>query len=282
MRLTTILLVLAMPAVAFAQSFPADSAYVPLRCDNAVMIDAFQDESGALEERDIVGDTGNAAGLRAADGSFLYLRVRLEEDPAPGGAVAPFSWGFEFDTDGDRTDYEVLVLADGIGGAAGNVTLFQNTSTAQPNDPNDPAERVIGTYAFSSHGRSTLAPGTNYGGAADFFLSIAVPWADLMPIGLNHDSAVYVWVASSSSPNSLNGDFACHSTATDGAVTLVDDSSDQTSPDPATPPTGGDGGVGAGGRLEGGAGCAATGGSSLWLLLALVPLVRRKARMVGA
>ena len=275
MRLTTILLVLALPVAAFAQSFPADSAYVPLRCDPTVMIDGFQDQSGALDERDIVGDTGNAAGLRAADGSFLYLRVRLEEDPAPGGTVLPFSWGFEFDTDGDRTDYEVLVLADGLGGATGNVTLFQNTATSLPNDPSDPADRVVATYGFSSHARSTLAPGTSYGGAADFFLSIAVPWADLMPIGLNHDTPVYLWVASSSSPNSLNGDFACHNPLSDGAVTLVDDSSDQTTPDPATP-SNPDGGVGPGGRLEGGAGCAATSGSSLWLLLALVPFLRRR------
>jgi len=279
MRLTTILLVLAMPVVAFAQNFPGDGSYVPLRCDNNVMIDDFADESGALEERDIVGDTSNAAGLRAADSSYLFLRVRLEEDPAPGGAVSPYSWGFEFDTDGDRTDYEILILADGIGAAAGAVTLFRNTSTAQPNDPNDPAEQQIATYAFTSNARSTPAAGTSYGGSGDFFLSIAVPWSDLTPIGLNHDTPVYVWVASSSAPNSLNGDFACHNPARDGVITLVDDASDPTSPDPATPPNGSGTGEG---RLEGGAGCATTDGSSLFLLLALVPLVRRKARMVVA
>ena len=276
MRLTTILLVLAMPVVAFAQNFPADGAYTALRCDNSVMVDAVADNSAYLDGLDVVGDGSSPAGYHAADANHLFLRMRLEDDPAPGGTPIASSWGFEFDTDGDRTDYEVLILADGIG-TSFDVTLFRNNSTAQPNDPNDPAESQIAVYTFAANARSTAASSSSFGGSGDFFLSVAVPWSDLTPIGVNHNTGVYLWVASSNSPNSLNGDFACHNATTDGPVTLVDDGSDRTSPDPATPPDG-NGSGGGEGRLEGGAGCAVAGSGSLWLLLVLVPFFRRKAR----
>lgn len=278
MKITTIVLLLvAAPITASAQvAFPADSAYIPLRCGDAPMTDLFADESGALNERDIVGDSANAAGLRASDGTNLYLRMRLEEDPAPGGAVRQFSWGMEFDLDNDLNDYELLILVEGVSGMAGTVQLFKNTTTTTPNDPNDPADQpAVQTYTFANNARSVSAAGTSYGGSPDFFLDFAVPWSALIPAGLDHDTPTHVWAATSSSPNSLNGDFACHNPATDGAVDLVGTASDTTTGDPLEDP----GGTGGTGRLEGGGGCAATRGSSAWwLVLVLVPLVRRRQR----
>ena len=103
MRTTAILILLLAPAAAFAQvAFPVDSAYRPLRCGNGVMTDPFADVAGALNERDIVGDAGHPAGLRASDVNNLYMRIRLEEDPAPGGTPRPYSWGMEFDFDTTR------------------------------------------------------------------------------------------------------------------------------------------------------------------------------------
>ncbi|HYX90159.1 MAG TPA: hypothetical protein VE782_01250, partial [Myxococcaceae bacterium] len=76
-----------------AQTFPAESSWVPLRCGSEVMTDPYRDESGAVGERDLIGDANAATGFRAADAQYLYLRMRLDQDPIPGGTVRPFAWG---------------------------------------------------------------------------------------------------------------------------------------------------------------------------------------------
>jgi MYXO-CTERM domain-containing protein len=276
LKITIIVLLVLAPLSAHAQVvFPGDSAYVPLRCGNAVMTDGFADESGALNERDIVGDSGAAAGLRASDDTNLYLRMRLEEDPAPAGAVTSFSWGMEFDLDDDVNDYELLILVDGMGGAGATVQIFRNTTTTLNNDPNDPADQPAAqTYTFANNARTITSPGSNYGGSADFFLDFAVPWSALIPLGLDHDTPTHVWAASSSSANSLNGDFACHAGGT-GAATLSGTASDDTTGDPNDP-----GGGGGSGRLEGGGGCSIGGGGGghAGLALALLGLLLRRRR----
>jgi hypothetical protein len=276
MKISIIILLLLVPVAAHAQVvFPGDSAFVPLRCGNANMTDAFADESGALDERDIVGDSGAAAGLRASDSTNLYLRMRLEEDPAPAGQVASFSWGMEFDLNDDLSNYELLILVEGIQGMAGSVQVFRNTATTQPNDPNDPADQPAAqTYTFANNARTVAAPGTNFGGNGDFFLDFAVPWSALIPLGLDHDTPTRVLAASSSSPNGLNGDFACHDGA-GGEATLDGAASDDTTGDPNDP-----GGGGGTGRLEGGPGCSIGGSGNAGLVLAFLVLLRRKRRAV--
>src|SRR5690349_4522685 len=94
------LVLLAAGSANAATTFPANSAYVPLRCGGAPMYDAYADDPNALGVRDVVGDSNAPAGLRASDAQNLYLRIRLDQDPAPGGTLQPFSWGMEFDLDG--------------------------------------------------------------------------------------------------------------------------------------------------------------------------------------
>src|SRR4051812_44432456 len=112
-------------AKAATPHFPADNAYRPWPCGNGVMTDARQDEPGASLERDLVGDAAAPAGSRAVDADFLYLRLRLDHDPAPGGNLLPGAWGLLVDTDGEATTYEALLLVDGISGV---VSLHRNTS----------------------------------------------------------------------------------------------------------------------------------------------------------
>jgi hypothetical protein len=220
----------ALGGVATAQTFPADGAYTALPCGDGPMTDPFQDESGALDERDLVGDGGNPAGLRALDTGFLYLRMRVDNDAIPGGVVRPFAWGMEIDTDGDFTTYELLGLVDGV---SGNVLLYTNNTTTVANDPTDPADTpAVASFPITSHARSTTASGTSYGGDGDFFLSFALPWSMLSSLGLDPDTPVMVWAASSSSANALNGDFACHDGTTgDPSLTGVDN--ERTVLDPA-------------------------------------------------
>ena len=95
-KLPILLCCVVLPATASAQvAFPADAAWTPLRCNRAAMTDRFQDQPNALDERDIVGDAAAPAGLRASDATYLYLRMRLDKDPAPGGAVVRTAHTYE-------------------------------------------------------------------------------------------------------------------------------------------------------------------------------------------
>ena len=291
--IVTLALVLAATD-ASAQSFPGDALWDPFYCGQAVMQDRFQDEAGATAERDIVGVGGAPAGLHAADANFLYLRMRLDQDPLPQpGQLAASSWGFAVSLDANVRDYEILLLVDGIAGAA-NVVVFRNTMTMTPNDPTDPAEQAVMTFPITTHAQKRTAQASQFGGGNDFWLEFAVPWSTLMPLGFNRTTPIRVWAASSTSTNSLNGDFACHDGAS-GEPVLDAIVSDPTTGDPdidtdndgftdaeevaagtdpnnpnSTPATS---------RLEGGGGCATTGGGSFAVLLALLALRRSRRRV---
>jgi hypothetical protein len=194
-----------------AQSFPPESSWVPLRCGTEVMTDPFQDESGAQLERDLIGDANAATGFRAADWQYLFLRMRLDRDPIPGGNPRPFAWGLLLDTDTNLQNYELLLMANGIGGT---VALYKNTTTTLPNDPTDPPdEQAVKTYLLSSHARSVVAASSSYGGDSDYFLDFAIPWQDLQAVGLTPSTPVTAWAATSSTSTALNGDFACFNDA---------------------------------------------------------------------
>jgi MYXO-CTERM domain-containing protein len=275
---TAMALVIGHPLVsadAMAQTFPPDEEWAPFSCKGEVMTDGYRDEPGATAERDIVGDLSAPAGLRAIDRDFLYVRLRLDADPAPTGSLRPFGWGLQFDLDGDVTTYEVLILANGN---ANTVSVFENTVTTLPDDPNDPADLPpVAVYSFADIGRSVVASGSSFGGDPDYFLDLAVPWSDLEPLGLTPTAPVYVWAASSSNQNSLNADFACHDGST-GRPSLSDIASDRAVPDPSRPPPPQPSGDS---RLEGGGGCAMNGGQGDgWIgLIALLALALRRRRL---
>jgi hypothetical protein len=214
--------------VARAQSFPADDRWAPLPCGKSVMFDPRRDQSGAIDERDIVGDDLAPAGFHSADATFAYLRVRLDEDPAPKGVPRPFSWGFAIDLDGNRSTYELLVLVDG---SAKQVVVRRNSATTIPNSPNDPADDPpITTFPFSTHARS-VATSSRYGGDPDYFLEVAVPWSTLEPLGLTRTKPLVIWAATSSVATGLDGDLACHDGAS-GAPQLSSGAPPPTTLDP--------------------------------------------------
>jgi hypothetical protein len=261
-------------AAAHAATFPGDASYLPLHCGSGVMTDPLADQPPALGDRDLVGDDNAPAGLRAGDAQFLYLRIRVDRDPAPGGAVHPYAWGMEFDLDGNRTTYELLVAVDGIGLPNGTVSVLTNHTTTLPNDPADPADTpAAATFTYANAARTTGA-GTTSGGDADFFVDIAVPWTTLAPLGLDRDTRTYVWAGSSSVANALDGDLACHDGLIGGKARLDATASTQTTGDPTRDAGGGsdDGSL----RLEGGSGCQATGSVGLGAALALLGLRRRR------
>lgn len=266
-------LVLATATASAATTFPPITAFTPLRCGGQPMTDPFGDDAADPGVRDVVGDSSTPVALRAADDQLLYLRMRVDEDPRPGGMLDAYSWGMEFDLDGDLSTYELLILVDGTGGPAGKISVFTNHTTTLANDGNDPADTpAVTTYMFADNGQTGVAPCSNFGGTPDYFIDFAIPWTALQPLGLDHDTPTHVWVASSSSADSLNGDFACED-ARSGAVHLDTSGSDPTTGDPADEMTGPTGAL----RLEGGGGCNAGGGAPApCLLLALLALRRRR------
>lgn len=276
----------AFPALAAAApAFPPDNEWHALRCNRTAMSDHYQDQPGALLVRDIVGETSAPAGARVADNDYLYLRLRLDQDPAPNGVVAPYAWGMLFDLDNNLSTYEIAAVVSGIGGSAGTITLHRNTTTTVANSPNDPFDQPpVASYPFAGNARSTVAGGATNGGDADYFLDFAIPWADLRAIGLDRNTVTHVWAATSSVATSFDGDLACHDGTTGGAIRLDVVTPDQTTGDPAEDPDDPGNGSGSGsgtgdGRLEGGGGCSVEGSaSSLLVALAAVGLGLRRRR----
>jgi large repetitive protein len=265
--------ILAATAAHAAVPFPPDASYLPLHCGNAVMTDLVGDQPGFVGDGDVVGDTASPAAFTAADATNLYVRIRLDGDPAPGGALLQASWGMAIDLDNDVRTYELLMLVDGNGPNA-VVELFTNKSTSMPNSPADPADLPpIASQPFAMNGRSVTAGGSQFNNNPDFFLDFALPWSTLQPAGLGPTTPVHVWIASSSASNALNGDFACHDGAS-GAPQSDTTASGATTGDPTM-----GGGPTGPSHLQGTESCsAAGGGSGAIVALALLALRRRRSR----
>jgi hypothetical protein len=280
-------------AAARAQSFPANPTWQPFTCGNAPMRDAVGDHPGAPADRDLVGTAQAPAGLHAADAEFLYLRLRLDQDPRQGPNLrAGTSWGFAFSTDGVASGYEALVTVDGT---TRTVAVYRNTSVSLPDSPEDPADApAVASYPFATHGQVQAAESA-LGAGADVFLDMAVPWSALAMVGVARETTIVTWAASSTSPDRLNLDFACHDSGGGTTAPRLGDSAstgERAGPSSGTGGSGGAGGTGGpGGQggidLEGGPGCALGGprnaaGAGLALammgLLGLLLRTRRSSR----
>jgi MYXO-CTERM domain-containing protein len=278
MMLVSILLASLAGSTARAQTFPA--SFAPLPCQRGVMTDGYRDQSGAIDDRDVVGAADRPAGFRAVDAQFLYLRLRVDASPMQGNGLTQFAWGFVFDTNADPTNYEILIAVDG---AAAAVNLYSNTVTTVPDSPADPADQLVMSYPFAQNGRVADAGASIFDAGNDSFIDMAVPWNDLDALGLGPATVTAIWAASSTNPDRLNGDFACHDAAGTGNVPALSQTRPApVAPDPArTPNIVGESGI------EGGPGCncgvqhAGDGGDApavLAILIAGVAAASRRRR----
>jgi hypothetical protein len=275
------LLVLALPRAATAQTFPAANAYVALPCGAGPMVDPAGDTPNAAGALDLVGTDPSPAGFHAADGQFLYLRMRVAGNPINGARLMPNAWGYEFDFNNDNTTYELLISVSGTG-ATDQVAIYRHPTTVVADSPADPSVTPPAfSYPFATHGQ-VLGAGTSLGGGADSFIDLAVPWADLASLGLVQSMPVRVWAGSSTMPNFLDLDLACFG-GPGGTLSGIDVT--VTTPDPSFSGSGGlDDIIPSGPRtLEGGPGCslAIAGAPAIgWLAIAILvlALARRRAR----
>jgi hypothetical protein len=217
-----VLFIVVFASTASAQEFPPDDEWRELFCGAEVMTDLLRDEANAQNERDLVGDVNAATGWRASDGEFLYLRMRLDDDPAPDGTLQNFAWGFLIDTDNNVAKYEVLLLVDGVGE---KLSAFTNTEVELINDPADPPdEPAVLSYELGVNVRSIVAAGSSFDNDDDFFLDIAIPWQDLAQVDLTPNTPIVVWAATSSTATQLNGDLACFDDSLNNGEGDLDDS----------------------------------------------------------
>jgi hypothetical protein len=243
---------------AWAQTFPGDAAFAPLRCRaDRPAFDPRGDTAGNVPPRDLVGDDASPAAYRAVDAGWLYLRMRLDADPrVPGGtAPRPFGWGVAFDTNDDRTDYEALLI---LAGADARVALHRNTTTTvRPNSLADPADSPpLSSGPFDVRAR-VVAAGSMFGGDPDVFLDLAAPWSELAAVGVTPTGAVRLWVGSSTAGDRLDDDIVCHDGGGGGGPGPAPGDVDppRIALDPAAPQPGG-GGATQTRAFEGGPGCA--------------------------
>ncbi|MCK6504390.1 OmpA family protein [Myxococcota bacterium] len=178
MRRSLLLLALGTPSTALA--WPADGAWVPFTYGGAIAGDTIGD--GGYQYTDIVGESssGREAGAWYADQDFLYLRLRLNDSPwyLDGVALQAKGWGFQLETDGDTSNYELVAGLQG--GGLADVWIYENTP--RTGGDTDPAESRLATSADSdAEVRISTTPSTWWAESdADSFVDVQVPLAILM------------------------------------------------------------------------------------------------------
>ena len=126
-----------------AATWPVDNLWRPVTQAGGFLGDIIGD--GGTNGREIVGDNLFPAVYIYNDGIDFFVRVRLDSDPLQAvNNLRALGWGVLFDTDGDFTAYENLLLVDGNGE---EIAFAQNTSPGNTGDPNDNAELDLYTVA---------------------------------------------------------------------------------------------------------------------------------------
>jgi large repetitive protein len=170
-----------LPSTAWA--WPADTDWADLQLAGAALGDAELDVDGP-QRVDLVGGTAGAAGAWWTDGVEVYLRLRLNASPA--SSPQPLNtdnFVVLVDTDGTDTDYELMVQTWAEGAT---LEIHQNSGGTGWKDPADTGPETVYPGPFSGSRARIVATGDGTGGASgdeDYFLDLAVAWADLASAG---------------------------------------------------------------------------------------------------
>jgi uncharacterized repeat protein (TIGR01451 family) len=238
--LVGVLLLAAGPGHGLAVTFPTN--WVELERFGLPLSDSNNDATGS---RNIVSDATHAAGYYANDGTNLFFRLRLDQDPTGTGGqglLKAFGWGFVIDTDGIYTTYEYFMELDGITSPE-VINLWRNTVQGTVDSPSDQSEVLVSSSLLSTGvNYRIVAADTSLNGDLDYFLDWTIPLATfLSATGLSVNSPIRLFGGSSPSAgvlrsnggdlvgaDTLSGGFTdsftvSGKTATDGAVKFVAD-----------------------------------------------------------
>jgi serine/threonine protein phosphatase PrpC len=217
-----------------------DSDFVPIRCAGSNPGDVLGDPATGNSERDMVGDATYPAFYRYSTLNDVFFRMRLSGQPTKqAGALQPSGWDVLIDADGITSTYEYMLTADGnLGGT--KVRLVRN-SVPEPGNPRDPANENPATDLIADLTPATdyyeakpTNDGSNFGGDADWFLTLRVPKALLASVGIDVTRSFTVWAGTAASNYTLNADIGCANTVTG---TLQDAASQVVNLDPAGAPS---------------------------------------------
>jgi uncharacterized repeat protein (TIGR01451 family) len=202
-------------------AWPTTSEWIPVLRAAAPVTD---DPSDAQGGKNMVGDATHPTAYISCDGIDIFFRMRLDDTPLtsprqPGNDLISFGWGVEFETDGDPSTYEWLIMVDGI--ANEEIHLEQNTTTAANslNDPGDTAEIITKSYNLVFGSNVRVIPAGSYLGSKaeeDYFLDWSIPLADMTstqttPVqfpGLTDDSLLGLIFGTSNDTKSISADIA--------------------------------------------------------------------------
>lgn len=195
--------------------YPPDSAFEAVTCSDPTSIpsqDSCTDE--ARDHRNVVGGGTTPAYLVYNDGTYLYLRLRIEADPVQGTAFRAFAWGFGLDWDADG-EFEAYITLIGQGMSDRVEVQDQDPDNGITPDliglPGTALVPVVSDMSVDSWAISTPAPGGNYciddtdGG--DFYITVAVPLTVLRDFGAL--GSVVAYGGSSSMFSGIQNDFVC-------------------------------------------------------------------------
>ena len=233
MFLVTIFLTSLVPLAQSNATLPSSPAlsFSPMTCGGQTMWDTVADVNNAV--LDIVGNETYPAISTASNATNLYIRMLLDESPLQTSTnLKSFSWGLEFDTDGNLSTYEHLIIMNG----AGQDTLYikNNTVTTSPDDPTDSTESTSVTFSNTASWWNVTAANSAFAGSTDYWLTFILPWSTLADHDITRDTTTAYWFGTSTQPANINGDFVCHDGLSNDPVTLQALASDTDSLDPST------------------------------------------------
>ncbi|MBF0397717.1 MAG: DUF11 domain-containing protein [Desulfobacterales bacterium] len=189
------------PIKAFA--WPSANEWVPFYKNGTIVQDSISDTNGT---RNIVSDSTHAAGFIFNDGTYLYFRLRLDDDPTGSGGqgfLKPYGWGIEFDTNKNSNDYEWIMILNGIDKTE-SIMFQQNTVTGTLNDPSDKAEVIYSQNTLSSSNYRIVLADTSINGSQDYFIEWLFSYSSFkQATGLTDTSPIRAFLGSSPSTNNL-------------------------------------------------------------------------------
>lgn len=184
-------------------AWPTDGEWIAIKKNGIPVQDNNTDTNGS---RNIVSQLPDGGGYVFNDGTTLFFRLRLDQDPTGTGGqgfLQSFGWGFEIDTNLNATNYEYLLSLDGIDRTE-KILLQQNTITTSINDPGDKAEEIRASWLLSDTNHRVVAANTAFNGDQDYFLDFQIPFAVFKSAtGLGDNSPIRLFAGSSPSANSL-------------------------------------------------------------------------------